>query len=95
MACRRITFVALDGAVNILGTDYNIAKASQLLFPLLAGRAPIFEETLNWIKFAYTAYRTGAYLAPASTVFFPSTVSEGDTLFPKIWRHLLRRFSGS
>ena len=34
LACRRITFVALDGAVNILGADYNIAEAIQLLFPM-------------------------------------------------------------
>ena len=31
-------------------------------------------------------------MEPASTVLFPSAVSEGEPIFPTIWWHLLRRF---
>ena len=34
-------------------------------------------------------------MAPASTVLVPSTVSEGDPLFPVFWRHVLHRFPGA
>ena len=66
----------------------------QFLFPILVGQAPSFEETINWLQFAYTTDRTGAYVAPASTFLVPSKVSEGDPIFPAFWRHLLRRFPG-
>ena len=47
---------------------------------------------LDWLQFAYTADRVGAYVAPASTVLVPSAVAVGDDLFPAILAHLRRRF---
>ena len=91
---RGITFITPYGAARLLDTSHNIAEVRQVLFPLLAGWAPPFEEALDWIQFAYTADRMGAYVAPASTVLVPSVSSKGDPLFPDIWRHLLRHFPG-
>ena len=54
----------------------NVSKVLAGLFPLLAGREPPFEAALDWLQFAYTADRAGAYVAPASTVLVPSAVSE-------------------
>ena len=95
LAFQGLTSVALDGATLLIKAEYNIAQASHLLFPLLYSWAPHFEETLDWIQFAYTADRTGAYVAPASTVLVPSAVSEGDPLFQATWRHLLHQFPGA
>ena len=95
LACRGLTFVAPYVAAYLLDISCNIAEVDQLLFPILVGWVPPFEETIDWIQFAYTADRTGAYVAPASTVLVPSAVSEGDPLFPAICRHLMRRFSGA
>ena len=77
-----ITFVSTDGAAPLLDIKFNIAESSQLIFPLLVGRASLLEEMLDWIQFTYTVDRTGAYMAPASTVLFPPAVSKGDPLFP-------------
>ena len=82
LACQGLTFVDPDGAALHLDThsgkdSTNIAQASQLLFPLLFGQAPLFKETLNWIQLSYTVYRTGSYVAPVSTDIFLSTVLEG------------------
>ena len=41
--CQDLTFVGLDSAARLLDMDYTITHASQLLFPLLAGRAPLFK----------------------------------------------------
>ena len=76
-------------------SSFNIYEASQMLHPLLASQEPPFEETLNWIQFACTPERKGAYEAPTSMVLDHSAVSEGDTLFPAIWRHLLRSYPGT
>ena len=95
LACRGLTFVTPDGTSRLLDTARNIAEVGQLLFPILVGRAPPFEEMLDWLQFAYTADRTGAYVVPASTVLVSSVVLEGDPLFPAFWRDLLRRFPGA
>ena len=81
MAYQGLRLVASDGATCLLSIPHNIAEASQMLFPVLASRAPNFEETLNWLQFTYTAYRTGDYVACASTVLPTSRVSEGYTIF--------------
>ena len=54
------------------------------MFPLFSSGSPPFKETLDWLQFAYTADRTGAYVAPASMVLVQSTVLEEDPLFPGI-----------
>ena len=77
LAYQGLTFVSPEGAALLLETGLNNAQSSQLLFPLLASQAPLFEETLDWLQFAYTAYRTGDYVAPASTVLVPSLVLKG------------------
>ena len=94
MACRGLTFVTPDSAYHLIETSHNIAEVTQLLFPILVGRAPPFEQTLHWLQFSYTADRTGDYMASASTVLVPSAVLEGDPLFTAFWRHPLRRFPG-
>ena len=84
MAYQGLRLVASDGATCLLSTTHNIAEAIQLLFPVLASQAPTFEETLNWLQFTYTGYRTGDYMACSSTVLATSEVSKGDTIFPDI-----------
>ena len=79
-----ITFVTLDGASRLLNTSCDIGEVGQLLFPILVGWVPPFEETLDWLHFVYTADRTGDYMAPASMVLVQSAVLEGDPLFPEI-----------
>ena len=95
LACRGITFVTPDGASRLIDTSRKIAEVVQLLFPILVGQATSFEETLDWLQFAYTAERTGAYVAPVSMVLVPSAVLEGDPLFIAFWQHRLRRFPGA
>ena len=92
LACRGLAFLPPDGAALLLEGPINIAEASQTLFPLLAGRARPFKETLDWLQLAYTADRTGAYVVPESTVLAQSAVWKGETLFPALWNHLLRRY---
>ena len=67
----------------------------KLLFPILIVRVSPFKEMLDWLQFAYTTERTGAYVVTASTVLVPSAVLEGYPLFTAIWRHLWRRFPGA
>ena len=61
LACQWLTFVAPDGAAHILGNPHHIAETIQLLFLLLAGLAPPFEDILNWIQFTYATDRTGEF----------------------------------
>ena len=82
LACRGLTFVTPDGTSCLILTSRNIVDVGQLLFPILVGQAHNFEETLDWLQLAHTAYRTGAFVVPASTVLVPSVVLEGDHLFP-------------
>ena len=63
------------------------------MFPLLTGRELPFKETLDWLQFAYTTDRSGAYVAPASTVLVQYTVAEGGELFPALLAHLRRRYT--
>ena len=84
LACQGIAFVVPDGAALLLETDSNIAQAIHLLFPLLGSWEPPFEETLDWIQFAYTKYRIGSYVEPASTFLVPYAVLEGYPLFLEI-----------
>ena len=95
LARRGLIFVTPDDASRLINTSHNIAEVGQLLFPILVGWSHPFEETHNWLQFAYTADRTGDYVVPASRVLVPSVVSEGDPLFPAFWRHLLRHFQGA
>ena len=67
LACRGLTFVTLDGASRLLNALRNIAEVGQLMFPILVGRAPPFEETINWLQFVYTTESTGGYMVPAYT----------------------------
>ena len=49
LAYQGLTFVYLEGGALLLETGSNNAQSSQLLFPLLASQAPLFEETLDWL----------------------------------------------
>ena len=62
---RGLVFMSLDGAFLLIDSTPNIAEAVHMLFPLLSARVPPFEEALDWLELAYTAGRTGAYVAPA------------------------------
>ena len=42
LACQGMTFVLPDGAALLLVSSFNITEDSQMLSPLLAGRAPPF-----------------------------------------------------
>ena len=95
LACRGLTYATLEGASFLLNTYRNIAEVGQLIFTILFGRVSPFKEMIDWLQFAYTAYSTEACVALASTVLVPSAVSEGDSLFPAFWKHLLRRFPGA
>ena len=92
LACRGLTFVPPDYASWILQREayrpLNIFEASKGLFYLLTSREPPFEEDLDWLQFAYTADRAGAYVAPESTVLAQSTVAEVDELFLALLAHL-------
>ena len=70
-----ITFVTPDSASHLIDASRNIVDVGQFLFPILVSWAPPFEETLDWLQFVYTVYRTGSYVVPASTVLFPYAVS--------------------
>ena len=96
LACRGLAFLLTDCAAWLLrrGMDgpVNVFEVSAGLFPLLNGREPPFEAALNFLQFAYRADRAGAYVAPASTVFVPSTVAEGEDLFGALLMHLRRQY---
>ena len=91
-----LTFIPPDCASWLLrreaGGPLNVFEASTGLSPLLTGRETPFEEALNWLKFAYTVDRAGAYVAPESTVLAQSAVAEGDELFLAFMTHLGRRY---
>ena len=84
LACQGLTFVSPYSAALLLDSAYISAKFIQIMFPLLSSGSPPFKETLDWLQFACTADRTGAYVAPASMVLVHSTVLEEDPLFPGI-----------
>ena len=96
MACRGLEFLPADCAAwllrNTADRPVNVFEASAGLFSLLTGRDPPFETALDWLQFAYTVDRAGAYVAHASTVLVPSAVTEGDDLFPVIIVHLRRQY---
>ena len=96
LASQGLTFSPPDCADWLIQREaegpLNVFKASKGLFPLLTGREPPFEETLDWLQFAYTADRAGAYVAPASTVLVRSAVAEGVELFPALLAHLGRLY---
>ena len=76
LSCQGLNFMYLDGPIRFLETTPDISEAIEMLFPLLAGREPPFEETLGWFQFAYTVGQTGDYVALASTVLVHSAVLE-------------------
>ena len=96
LACRGLTFSPPDCAAYNIQREadgpINIFEASTGLFPLLTGREPPFEEALNWLQFAYTTDRVGAYVAPASTLLAQSMVAEGGEIFPALLAHLRRLY---
>ena len=84
-----------DNASLLLGSSPNIYESIQMLFPLLVGHSPPFKDMLNWLRFTYIAYRTGAYMVPAYTDLDQSVVSEGYPIFPDIWCHFLNNYPGA
>ena len=61
-------------------------------FPLLTGQEPPFKEDIDWLKFSYTADRTGAYAAPAPTVLVQFAVAKGDEILLELLAHLRRLY---
>ena len=89
-------FVPSDCAAWLLGREADgpvkVFEVSAGLFPLLNGRKPPFGAALDFLQFAYTADRAGAYVAPASMVLVPLAVVEGEDLFGALLAHLRRRY---
>ena len=80
LACQVLTFFPSYCATLLLGREdkeINIAASRKGIFPFLTGRAPPFKEALNWLQFVYTTDRTGACVAPSSTVLVQYAVVEG------------------
>ena len=96
LACRGLAFLPTDCAAWLLGREadgpVNVFEASAGLFPLLNGRELPFEAALDFLQFAYTADKAGAYVAPASTVLVPPAVSEGEDVFAALLAHLRKRY---
>ena len=83
LACQVLTFFPSDCATLLLGREdkeINISAASKGLSPLLTGRAPPFEEALDWLHFDYNTDQTGDCVAPLSTFLVQSAVVEGGEL---------------
>ena len=80
--CQRVIPVSPYGATLLLESAYKISEVIQMLFHPLAGLAPPFDETFNWLQFSYTTDQTGAYVAPAPTVMAQSVVSDRYDLSP-------------
>ena len=62
------------------------------MFPLLNGRVPPFEESLDWLQFDYTTDRKGYYVAPTLTFLVHYVLVEGDTPFLNHFQHLRKRY---
>ena len=77
LSFRGLKFLSPNGALSLLVQSTNIAEASCHISPLLASRAPLYDEAIDWLQFYYTVYWTGAYVAPASTDFQFATLVEG------------------
>ena len=96
MACRGLALLLVDCVAWILGRTAdgppNVFEELAGLSPLPTGREPPFEAALDWLQFAYTADRAGAYVAPASTVLVQYAVSEGDDLLAALLAHLRRQY---
>ena len=92
-----MTFVPLDCATWILGREadgpLNIFDASRGVFPMITDREPPFKEALDWLQFAFTAERAGAYAVPESTFLIQSAVAERGKLFPEFLVHLRRLYT--
>ena len=97
LAFRGLMFVPLDCTYWLLRKEadgpLNVFEALTGQFPLLTGQEPIFVEALDWLQFAYTADRAGAYVVPLSTVLAQSAVAEGGELFLGLLAHLRRQYS--
>ena len=96
LAFRRLTFAQLDCVSWLLEREedgtLNVFAASRGLFTMFTSREHSFEETLNWLQFAYTADQAGDYVAPASTVLTQYVIAEGDELFLTCLKHLWRLY---
>ena len=96
LACLGLKFLPADCAACLLGVSMdgpvNVFEASAGLFLLLTSQEPPFEAALDWLQFAYTADRAGAYVAPASTVLVSLAIAEGEDLFGVLLAHLRRRY---
>ena len=99
LAYRGLTFTHLYCASWIIGgaeeQSITITVARKGIFALLIDWADLFEEVIDWLQFTYTAERTGAYVAPSSTVFVQYMVVEGDGLFPTFLPHLQKLYTGA
>ena len=59
---------------------------------MLTSRETPFEASLDWLQFAYTDQRAGAYVTPVSTVLTQFGVAEGDELSMALMLHLRRQY---
>ena len=68
----------LERAPCLLGKDTNIDEADYLRPPILASRAPPYNEVLNWIQFFHAGDWFGAYVDPGSIHIDFTTLSKGE-----------------
>ena len=61
-----LKFLPPDNALCLLGQDARIDEAYCPLIPLLAFRAPPYNEVLDWIQCSHTVNWLGAYVATGS-----------------------------
>ena len=74
---RGLTFLTHNDALCLPGLGANIAEASRLLYPLLSSPSLPYKGAFDWLQFAYTGNRFGAYMDPVSSKFSFHTLADG------------------
>ena len=87
LPCRRLTFLPPDAAAPLFHLEWSVGEFSNQLFPLLAGREPLYKEALDWLQFAFTGDTKFQYAAPSDITFsFLSPVEGGPLFLPALER---------
>ena len=65
------------------------------IFPALSVQAQVYNESLEWLQFAFAGDRTGAYIPPVETESSRLHMVEGGFLFALYLLRLQRSFLGT
>ena len=61
LACLELKFMTSDLSDTLLEEpDLSIMSTNKVILPLLGGRAPAFEEAIEWLQFYFVGDHTGA-----------------------------------